>query len=390
MDAETTYFFRHALVRDAAYELQIPGDRARLHKLALASIEHICGGGPPADETPWQPKPTPHPTDRFLPALVEHSSLAPDTLETRQRGALYIYRAAAQEVVGYRMQAALALLRRLVNHPGANDYLRARAHFHVGEILYRLGDLVGSKREYGNSEKYVDATRDEVAMTILRSCHTVVDSHSDNGPHVAQAHKEAADFWRARGDVSKLLGSLINFAVWHCEEGDQKLARETLLEVTELGRRHDVPLAMSSGHGLIALLDDNQNRPDLAEAGLREAIRLAREAGDPLRETTWLTNLGAVYREASRFDEAEECLSLAGAICDRYALETRGNFADGNRAGIMVQRGKPEAGRELWNRAWKRAIKRDDPYERKVLRSMMDDALKRAGQDPLPRDGFLR
>ena len=39
MDAETAYLFRHALLRDAAYQLQLPGERARLHALALASIE---------------------------------------------------------------------------------------------------------------------------------------------------------------------------------------------------------------------------------------------------------------------------------------------------------------------------------------------------------------
>ncbi|MBI2923414.1 MAG: hypothetical protein HYY18_20340, partial [Planctomycetes bacterium] len=37
--AELAYVFRHALVRDAAYHLQMPGDRARLHGLAFALIE---------------------------------------------------------------------------------------------------------------------------------------------------------------------------------------------------------------------------------------------------------------------------------------------------------------------------------------------------------------
>ncbi|KAF0246286.1 MAG: hypothetical protein FD180_774, partial [Planctomycetota bacterium] len=45
--AETAYLFRHALMRDAAYQLQLPGDRARLHGLAFALIEGFCGGRPP-------------------------------------------------------------------------------------------------------------------------------------------------------------------------------------------------------------------------------------------------------------------------------------------------------------------------------------------------------
>ena len=39
--AESAYLFRHALLREAAYQLQLPTDRARLHALALAR----AGGG---------------------------------------------------------------------------------------------------------------------------------------------------------------------------------------------------------------------------------------------------------------------------------------------------------------------------------------------------------
>ncbi|KAF0247056.1 MAG: hypothetical protein FD180_173, partial [Planctomycetota bacterium] len=42
MIAETAYLFRHALLRDAAYQLQLPGDRARLHGIALRAIEALC------------------------------------------------------------------------------------------------------------------------------------------------------------------------------------------------------------------------------------------------------------------------------------------------------------------------------------------------------------
>jgi predicted ATPase len=36
---EDTYLFRHALTRQAAYDLLPPSDRARLHELAAASLD---------------------------------------------------------------------------------------------------------------------------------------------------------------------------------------------------------------------------------------------------------------------------------------------------------------------------------------------------------------
>lgn len=64
--AETAYLFRHALLRDAAYELQMPGARATLHGLAFSLMEAAVGSRAPEPPTLdgdlmlLQP----HPTDR--------------------------------------------------------------------------------------------------------------------------------------------------------------------------------------------------------------------------------------------------------------------------------------------------------------------------------------
>lgn len=50
MHAEAAYLFRHALLRDAAYQLQLPTRRARLHRLAFGLIEDLWGGRPRGEE----------------------------------------------------------------------------------------------------------------------------------------------------------------------------------------------------------------------------------------------------------------------------------------------------------------------------------------------------
>jgi len=47
VSSEAAYLFRHALLRDAAHQLQLPDDRARLHALAFALIEDLAGGRGP-------------------------------------------------------------------------------------------------------------------------------------------------------------------------------------------------------------------------------------------------------------------------------------------------------------------------------------------------------
>ncbi|MCC6466217.1 MAG: hypothetical protein IT463_12830 [Planctomycetes bacterium] len=84
MHAELAYLFRHALLRDAAYQVQMPSDRARLHELAFYLIEDVFGGRapePPPLDAIDPPKMQPHPTDAVAeePAWHARRALAPDT-----------------------------------------------------------------------------------------------------------------------------------------------------------------------------------------------------------------------------------------------------------------------------------------------------------------------
>jgi len=73
VNAESAYLFRHALLRDAAYQLQLPGDRARLHGVAFSVIEGVHGGPPPPPaplDAIDAPETLPHATDPFAEELA--------------------------------------------------------------------------------------------------------------------------------------------------------------------------------------------------------------------------------------------------------------------------------------------------------------------------------
>ena len=75
MPAEIAYFFRVPLLRDAAYQLQVPSDRARLHRFALEITETMFGGRPPEPQPDqWGDlKCEPHTTDPYALDLAEHA-----------------------------------------------------------------------------------------------------------------------------------------------------------------------------------------------------------------------------------------------------------------------------------------------------------------------------
>src|SRR5437868_1708496 len=97
MNAEAAYMFRHAVLREAAYQLQMPADRARLHAAAFGVLEELAGGRPPEED------PLPgvlqlafhsHPTDVFAAELAEHARIAPDDASLKDAARLYLVRAA--------------------------------------------------------------------------------------------------------------------------------------------------------------------------------------------------------------------------------------------------------------------------------------------------------
>ena len=70
--AEPAYFFQQPILRDAAYQLQMPSERARLHRGAMEILEAMFDGPPPEPELDKRGnlKCGPHPIDQVASDLL--------------------------------------------------------------------------------------------------------------------------------------------------------------------------------------------------------------------------------------------------------------------------------------------------------------------------------
>ncbi len=96
MDAEQAYIFSHALLREAAYQLQLPATRAKLHAVALDILE----GGRAPDQIP----------DFQCSELAEHARAAGEFLtdaRLSEREKTYVSRAAAFATRSWRHHEAM-------------------------------------------------------------------------------------------------------------------------------------------------------------------------------------------------------------------------------------------------------------------------------------------
>lgn len=393
--AETAYLFRHALVRDAAYELQPLTDRGQLHALALQVLEEICGGTPQMTTPHWLSQFQPHPSDRFAMEMVEHADGAATSLQgddaraAARKGAVYLFRSAVIEERGYRPKRALELFERLAEHPGADNYLRAHGYFSAGQVYYQFGNLDEASRRYNKMEQFVDRTNDPYGAHLLDSVRTVIESHTDNGPHIAETHQRTGEFWRKVGDRNRELSSLINFAVWHCEEGDHETARRSLRQAIELAREINSRRGEEAAMGTLALLNGNDGMTDDAVEGIGQAMKMARESHNNLAVAQWIVSLAEVQLHAGRLADAEANYREAVQFCRTHQMDAKLDYAEAYLAAVLIESGRMDEARPIWERAWKSLTSRNDDYTRKGVLKGLQLSLKRAGLAPATEDGRL-
>ncbi|MCC6739530.1 MAG: tetratricopeptide repeat protein [Planctomycetia bacterium] len=290
MSRETLYLFRHALLRDAAYQLQMPAERARLHAEAFAVIERLCGGRAPEPAAVDAVNPTPqatHPTDPFAEELAAHARLGGGDPALQLR---YLLRSVAIAIRDYRNAAAQDL------------WLRIAALVSGGQrgIALRQAGLAAARRGRAPEAErlFVEAIR------VL---------------HGAGSRREEGN---ALGNLASLLRE-----TGRLEEAERNLERSLLL-LRGGGHRIQEAMMVANKANLCLELDHFEE----AEVLLNEALAVFREAGDLRSERTTRGNLANLYRRSGRHGEAEvlyaEVLAADRAAGDRrHEGVTLGNLA---------------------------------------------------------------
>lgn len=388
--AETVYLFRHALVQSAAYELQPVSARARLHAFAFDVIEDLCGGAPVVETPHWLARSKPHPTDAFALELASHADLAAASLQSEhyaRKAALYHFRCAYIDERDERLLDAMKHFEKLAEHPGADDYLHAQGHMGAGQGQYKLGNLDVALAHYDAAETYLNASTNPPGAQMLKSCRTVVASHSHNGPEIAESHLEAANFWAELGDKRRELSSLINYAIWHCEEGDHEVAREALIRSIDMAREVGHLRAEEAALGTLGLLDQADGRLDEAEASINHAIEITRKMNNEVSELEWIIGLAELARHRGRLAESESGYLQAMEIADKVGIKLKREYAEAHLAPVLVEAGRIDDARRYWQSGRSGIAARNDSYTLNGADWNMQKALKQAGLPPLNADG---
>lgn len=312
---EADYLFRHAALRDAAYALQMPSERARLHKFAFEILEHNLSD----DER-----------NQLALALADHALLAQrgvtwagDGLHRKELE--YLQAAAANAAMRYENDLAVQLYDRVADHPLCTAGQRVDAMVECGTILWFGGRRHAAIRKLDEAVGAASSDLPRLAFALIERGTLYRDLNQYD--RAERDLRLALDVVQDCGDKRLELRAHGNLATVK-QRGRKGVEVEALFApvlrlATELGNTRAIGITK----GQVAQGYNEDGNHARAEALLRESLELLRKAGDRMNEAVMLVTLGMSF--LNRADGDLRGARQQAAACFREAL--RVNEAIGNR-----------------------------------------------------------
>lgn len=287
--AEQAYLFRHALLRDAAYQLMPPQTRAQLHRLALELLELVlgCQAGRELDWTG-----PPRPADAIALEMARHAAGADEPHSRRW----YTHRAAEHAENIWRNDLALTLWHELAARSDSPD--RARCSRRAAELYIANGEL-DPARALVEAALAECAKGSELEARLLDTQGRIlrIEARHDQA---AECHSRALEIYTALGDEKSVAACRANLAALLHQAGQSDAAMELLQQSAETFARLGETRLHALARGNLAALLNEAGRTEHAESMLQEAIDCLRDPADRPLQAALLGNLAVVYAHSAR------------------------------------------------------------------------------------------
>ncbi|HSH03163.1 MAG TPA: tetratricopeptide repeat protein, partial [Anaerolineae bacterium] len=329
--AEMRYLFKHVLLREAAYEMQLREQLARLHRLAAESYERLYGDDLSA----------------YYADLVYHYGRAKDKGKERHYAELAGLQAArryANEAGITYLSRALALTSPL-DTEGQYKLLLAREEIYylIGEREAQLADLemlsaLAERRRRLDERLTVLQRRMRYAFFANEYERVVVLV----GEVMALLEGKGDEWLEARAAAEMWWGKSLR------RVGDYKGAGEHLRRARELAEGvHDLRLVNDILRIWVLYQLDMGGTYEDVQALIEEGQRITAESGDVVKEADWLDELGTSQVDITKQQVYyQQALALRMKIGDLYGQ----SVSFGNLGEVARLVGEYEQAREFYEK----------------------------------------
>jgi len=313
------FIFKHALLRDVAYDSVLRAHRRRYHRRAATWL--ISVSSPNARE------------DEFASLIGEHLDRADDPEAAR-----WYLRAGAQGARVFALDEATRLLGRAEEVAPREDVaLRFDILAAREDVLERRGHRAGQARDLEAMAHLVQQLGDaRRTITLLLGQSRSFFEQSDYVATADRAIREAAEAGLASEEVEGHLwrGKALTWS------NDNVAARKSLTTALELGRQAQRPSLVGESLRYLSMVANNAGDYSVALERVREAREVFAESGDIEAESMAMAQYATTCFNMGRIDEAGEVFEQVLPIFQRSRHVYRQSVVVGNLASIACQQGR--------------------------------------------------
>ncbi len=318
---ELRYIFRHSLLREAAYDMQLRTRLRELHHLIAEAIEQLY---PNSEERfvdlafHYEQAEDEQQTNKFLEKAARWSqrnflnrqalnfyqklihNLEGSSRKNKKIIKFLLRKGAVNELVGQWEEAEQDYRSALDRAKNLNDW------YLIGRSNRRLGQLLMLRGNYADAKKHLD-----VAVTCFELANDQVGTAKTYG----------------------------NLGTFFFRQGSYDAAKSWFAKAIEINRsvqRDPENAAIVANLGLIFM---NQGHYDEGIRWLEEQLDIAERAGDKQGLTTLYTNLGIIYLEKGALDSALLCLEKGLALSEELGNKLFMTICIGSIGSVWEKKG---------------------------------------------------
>ena len=318
---ELRYIFRHSLLREAAYDMQLRTRLRELHHDIAEAIEQLY----------------PESEERYVD-LAFHYEQAEDEKKTNK----YLEKAARYSQRNFLNRQALSFYNKMIDNlleinNRSNKVLKLLLR--KGAVLELVGQWEEGEKNYRDALSRAAALNDWQLMGRSYRRLGQLLMLRGNYPEAKTNLDEAVRCFEQANDQIGIAKTFGNLGTFHFRQGGYEPAKTWYARAIEINRslqRAAENTAIVANLGLIFM---NQGHYDEGIRWLEEQLETAEKAADKQGLTSLYTNLGIVYLEKGALDSALLCLERGLALSEELGNKLFMTICIGSIGSVWERKG---------------------------------------------------
>lgn len=359
---ELRYIFRHSLLREAAYDMQLRTRLRELHQLIAEAIEQLY----------------PNSEERYIDLAFHY-----EQAENEDKTAHYLEKAARYAQRNFQNRQAIQYYGKLIQYLGHQPKKAEKClklHLRKGAVHELIGQWQEAEAEYRTALQQAQvlqssnflghSNRRLGQLLVLRGDYEGGKKHLD----IALACFEMAN---NEVGLAETYGNLGNYFF---RQGNYTSAQSWFTKAIEINRSLQRDAENASIVATLGLIYMNQGHYDEGIRWLEEQLDIAQRSEDKQALTILYTNLGIVYLEKGSLDSALLCLEKGLALAEELGNKLFATICIGSIGSVWEKKGDFSKAMELFERDLALCSELGDKQGLAIANGLIGDLLSLMGE----------